>query len=243
MGGGAGRAQGNGRAGPTGSGAREGGSLAEQAYLAVRDRLLTLQIPPGAPVHEERLCAELGLGRTPVREAVKRLEAERLVVIYPRRGTFASDINITDHALIADVRRQLEGHAAGRAAERANGRDRKALADLLARTEVAGSWADTGSLMALDAEIHGSIYRCTHNPYLEATLGQYYNLALRIWYTFIERLEDVGDHVAGHGPLIESILEGRAGVARDLALAHVEGFEQAVLTTELKALGHLGPRS
>jgi DNA-binding GntR family transcriptional regulator len=213
-----------------------GGSLAERAYYLIRDRILTLVIAPGAAIHEERLCADLGLGRTPVREAIKRLESERLVVIYPRRGTFATEINTTDHALIADVRRQLEAHAAGRAAERANRADGEVLGRLRAGMAGLGR-EDLSELMRLDAAIHRAIYRASHNPYLEATLGQYYNLSLRLWYVFIDRVEDVGGHVAGHAPLIDAILGGDAAEASRLAAAHVDGFEVAVVESERAGFG------
>ncbi|NKX52234.1 GntR family transcriptional regulator, partial [Arthrobacter deserti] len=64
-------------------------SLAGVAYEAIRERLLTLDIRPGDPLNDEALARKLGFGRTPVREALKRLEVDRLVVTYPRRGTFA----------------------------------------------------------------------------------------------------------------------------------------------------------
>src|SRR3954447_8137142 len=90
--------------------------LADRAYVALRDRIVALRIPPGAPINEDALGRELRMGRTPVREAIKRLALENLVTVFPRRGTFASEINITDLAHISDVRQQLEGHAAYRAA-------------------------------------------------------------------------------------------------------------------------------
>src|ERR1700716_713863 len=94
------------------------GLLADRAYRQLRDRLVTLRIPPGAPIDEDLIGRELHMGRTPVREAIKRLSLENLVTVFPRRGTFASEINITDLAHISDVRAQLEGHAAYRAAQR-----------------------------------------------------------------------------------------------------------------------------
>src|SRR5437588_408014 len=92
--------------------------LADRAYRELRDRLVTLRIAPGSPIDEDVIGRELDMGRTPVREAIKRLALENLVAVFPRRGTFASDINITDLAHISDVRVQLEGHAAYRAAPR-----------------------------------------------------------------------------------------------------------------------------
>jgi DNA-binding GntR family transcriptional regulator len=211
-------------------------SLAEQAYYAIRELIVSVAIAPGAPIQEDRLCEELGLGRTPVREAIKRLEAERLVVIYPRRGTFASEINITDHALLADVRRQLEGLAATRAAERASEADRAVVRELLGRLDHPGS--DTSELIRLDAEVHSAIYACTRNHYLQSTLGQYYNLARRIWRVFLDRV-DLAEHLASHKALLEAILAGDGVRAAELAVGHVDDFETAVLRTEFETLSGL----
>src|SRR5690242_16705671 len=84
--------------------AGEAPSFAERAYEIIRDRLVMLEIRPGAPINDDQLGRELGLGRTPVREALKRLERERLVVAYPRRGTFATDVKIADLGHISEVR-------------------------------------------------------------------------------------------------------------------------------------------
>src|SRR3954462_5881100 len=106
--------------------------LADRAYAELRDRIVTLVIAPGAPINEDGLGRELEMGRTPVREAIKRLALENLVTVFPRRGTFASEINITDLAQISDVRVLLEGHAAARAAERLTPARREELEQLLA---------------------------------------------------------------------------------------------------------------
>uniref|UniRef100_UPI0015F0CBDF GntR family transcriptional regulator n=1 Tax=Pseudonocardia pini TaxID=2758030 RepID=UPI0015F0CBDF len=94
----------------------EPGSLADRAYAAIRDRLVMLEIRPGDPLNDDRLAAELGTGRTPVREALKRLEGDRLVVAYPRRGTFATAVDITDLSHLSEVRLALEPLAARSAA-------------------------------------------------------------------------------------------------------------------------------
>jgi DNA-binding GntR family transcriptional regulator len=199
--------------------------LADIAYTAIRDRIVTLALPPGTPLNEDALSNELGIGRTPLREAVKRLESESLVVIYPRRGTFVSEVNITDHGLIADVRRQLEGLAARRAAERATPADRDALRALIAQIREHGGSRE--ERMQLDTAIHREVHRCTHNRYLATTLSQYYNLSLRIWYVFLDRLPEV-DHTTEHLPMLEAIVAGDADRAAELAVAHVEHFERSV---------------
>jgi DNA-binding GntR family transcriptional regulator len=163
------------------------------------------------------------MGRTPVREAIKRLALENLVTVFPRRGTFASEINITDLAHISDVRQQLEGHAACRAAERLTGARRAELEALLERIEAPGA-ASRDELMELDAEIHRFVHRASANPYLEETLARYFNLSLRIWYLVLDRLPHLTERVREHRALLEAIRDGEADRARAIAAEHVGTF-------------------
>src|SRR5690348_9421945 len=197
--------------------------LADRAYAALRDRIVQLRIPPGAPINEDELGRELDMGRTPVREAIKRLALENLVTVFPRRGTFASEINITDLAHISDVRQQLEGHAAYRAAERLTAAGRAELDVLLERIAAPGD-APREGLMELDADIHRFVHRASANPYLEETLGRYFNLSLRIWYLVLDRLPHLTERVREHRPLLEAVRAGEAARARDIAAEHVGTF-------------------
>lgn len=202
------------------------GTLADHAYRAISDRLVTLQIRPGEPLNDERIAAELGFGRTPVREALKRLEHERLIVAYPRRGTFATEVQIADLGHISEVRQQLEPLAASLAAQRAGDSDRDELNRLL--THLADTTDSGTDLIRLDMTLHRAIYAATRNPYLEDTLVRYDNLATRIWCLFIDRLPGLGGHVHEHGPLLRAIIERDAEKAAALAADHVEGFEAAI---------------
>jgi DNA-binding GntR family transcriptional regulator len=197
--------------------------LADRAYAALRDRIVSLRIAPGAPINEDALGRELDMGRTPVREAIKRLALENLVSVFPRRGTFASEINITDLAHISDVRQQLEGHAAYRAAQRLTPSGRQELEALLARIDAPGE-ASRDELMELDAEIHRFVHRRTANPYLEETLARYFNLSLRIWYLVLDRLPQLTERVREHRALLEAIRDGDAERARAIAADHVGTF-------------------
>ncbi|WP_410640438.1 GntR family transcriptional regulator [Amycolatopsis sp. lyj-346] len=203
-------------------------SLAEQAYLFIRDRLVMLDIPPGSPLNEEELGTALGMGRTPIREALKRLESERLVVAYPRRGTFATDVNISDLAHISEVRRTLEPMATAAAAERATTADRTTLTELRAQLDAGVPDGDNAGLLRTDLALHRAIYRCVHNPFLEDTLIRYDNLATRIWCVFVPRLSGMAGHVDEHVPLLTAIIEGDAEKAAALTLEHVTGFETAI---------------
>src|SRR5262249_22020230 len=161
-------------------------------------------------------------------EALKRLEWDRLVVAYPRRGTFATDVNITDLGHISEVRQQLEPAAATSAARRATAADRAALRSLGAELLSAGRDSVSADLMRLDMQVHRAIYAATHNPYLEDTLVHYDNLATRIWCLFLSRLPDLAGHVGEHSDLLLAIAEGEADRAAELAAEHVTHFERAI---------------
>ena len=204
------------------------GLLADRAYRALRDRLVTLRIQPGAPIDEDAIGRELKMGRTPVREAIKRLALENLVTVFPRRGTFASEINITDLAHISDVRAQLEGHAAYRAAERITDAQREELAGLLVELDVRRGADDLEMLMDFDATVHRFIYRCANNPFLEETLGRYLNLSLRIWYLVIDRLPHLFARVHEHEEVLLAIQSGHAERAREILTRHIGTFEREI---------------
>jgi DNA-binding GntR family transcriptional regulator len=205
-------------------------SLADRAYLAVRDQLIMLQIQPGEPLDDDRLAKSLGMGRTPVREALKRLEGDRLVVSFPRRGTFATGMDIADLAHISEIRVQLEPLAARRAAERAPRLTRTELDDLASQVEELDIvQADRTEVMRWDLTVHRAIYRAANNPHLEDVLIRYANLATRIHCMFLERLSTTDMHVvAEHVALLRAIAAGEAERADDLAREHVLGFERAI---------------
>ena len=205
------------------------GSLADLAYERIRDRLLMLDIRPGDLVNDDTLAKELGVGRTPVREALKRLELDRLVVSYPRRGTFATRVEVTDLAFISEIRLQLEPLAASRAARVATGPVRNELRALMGAVESfdmrAASVVET---LRLDTSVHRGIYAAAANPHLEDVLIRYDNLATRIWCMVLDRLPDLTRHVDEHVDLLRAVIDGEEARAAELARAHVSGFEQAV---------------
>jgi DNA-binding GntR family transcriptional regulator len=202
--------------------------MADRAYAELRDRIISLRIAPGAPINEDALGSELEMGRTPVREAIKRLSLENLVTVFPRRGTFASDINITDLAHISDVRIPLEGHAAARAAERLTPARRDELDALMAELREQDESDDMATLIGLDARVHRFVYAAAANPYLETTLTRYFNLSLRIWYLVLDRLPHLSQRVVEHEHLLSAIADGDVERAREIAATHVMTFEQEI---------------
>ena len=204
-------------------------SLAEQAYRRLRDRLIMLEIRPGDPINDGALSAELGVGRTPVREALKRLESDHLVISYPRRGTFATIVDITELADVSEIRESLEPLAARRAAKMANAEMRSELRRVAAAIAAIDPTAgDQHELMRYDITVHRLIYKAAANPHLEDVLIRYDNLATRIWCLVLDKVPSVSGHIAEHKELLEAIADGRADDAAQLALEHVTSFEKTI---------------
>lgn len=195
---------------------------ADRAYLAIRGLIVSLELAPGSLIHERWLMEQLGLGRTPVREALRRLAQEQLVEVFPRRGMFVTSVDVRDLARISEVRLALEPEAARLAAERATEEERDELAELSDRIK---RGAD---LMALDEQIHRAIYAAAHNQLMEKTLGEYYVLALRIWMIALDREADLRDAVEAHRNLVHAIINGAGEQAADMMRSHVEDFEAAM---------------
>lgn len=204
-------------------------SLADRAYLAIRDQLIMLDIRPNDPINDDELARSLGAGRTPVREALKRLEGDRLVVSFPRRGTFATGVDITDLAHISEIRLELEPLAARRAARVASRSVRAELEEMAARTETMDVAAiGSHELMRWDLAVHRAIYASAGNPHLEDVLIRYDNLATRIFCLFLDRLTTVSEHVGEHVDLLRAIAAGEGDRAHELAKVHIVGFEAAI---------------
>jgi DNA-binding GntR family transcriptional regulator len=198
-------------------------SLADKAYHEIRGLIVSLELAPGALIDERELIERLEIGRTPVREALRRLAHERLVEVYPRRGMFVTGVDVRELARLSEVRELLEPEAARLAAERATDADRELLADLLTELDAGAS-----ELMDLDERIHRAVYRASHNDLLEATLEQYYVLALRIWSMALDRAHELEEAVEAHRVLLEAIRDGDGERAADTMRAHVQDFEQAM---------------
>jgi DNA-binding GntR family transcriptional regulator len=203
-------------------------SLSDEAYLRIRDLIVSLELRPGSILSERELMERLGLGRTPVREALRTLAQEKLVDVYPRRGIFVSSVNARDLASLSEVRAELESFAARLAAQRATAEERQETADLLEELERTAGEHDEQRLIELDQRIHRHVYRCTHNAFLEETLNEYYVLTLRIWFLALDRVARLDEAVREHRELMEAIRDGDGDRAADAMRGHVLGFERAI---------------
>ena len=204
-------------------------SFADFAYRILCDELIVLDIKPGEPLNDEAISRRLGVGRTPIREAMKRLESDHLVVAYPRRGTFAASVDIKDLAEISEIRHLLEPAAAARAARIASPQLRQELRDFAREVgELLPGMQSQQDLMRLDMRVHRTIYRATGSRHLQDVLIRYDNLATRIWSLVLEKLPPVSEHIAQHIELLECIAAGDAEAAERLTTQHVTDFEKLI---------------
>jgi len=205
----------------------DSGSLADRAYYAIREQIVSLELPPGSVINERELIGRLGIGRTPVREALRRLAQEKLVEVYPRRGMFVTTVDVRDLARLCEARLPLEVEAARLAAERATEEDLAGLRELLDELG-RGSHLEWRGLMDLDERIHRAVYRAGHNRFLEETLEEYYTLALRIWVLAVHQQGALHAAVLEHRELLESIVAGDGDRASAVMREHVTSFERSM---------------
>jgi DNA-binding GntR family transcriptional regulator len=202
-------------------------SKSAEAYRAIKDLIVSLELPPAALLDERGLAERLGVGLTPVRQALRRLEWESLVVILPRRGTLVADLNDSDLGRIYELRSVLEPQAAELAAERGTAEQRAALAAVIAamHAELARPTPDRRVLIGLDRDLHRQIWAMAGNEMLEQTLEWLFSHVLRRWNVSIDRNESLGSVMQMHDEIADAIVAGDAQRARAAMTRHVAGFQ------------------
>jgi DNA-binding GntR family transcriptional regulator len=202
---------------------------ADRAYVDLRDRIVTMALAPGTVLREDDLMREIDVGRTPLREAVKRLALENLVAVQPRRGTFVAAVEASDIVNITEVRAELEAYAAELAAARLDDDHRAAAEALLHEVEQLAAPDDQDWLMRFDERIHRFTWEAAGNPYLAETLERYFTHSLRIWYLVLDRLPGLGHAVHDQTHLLEALLAGDGARAREIMREHVLDFQREIL--------------
>jgi DNA-binding GntR family transcriptional regulator len=200
---------------------------ADRAYEKLKNMIVTLEMSPGSVVRESLLREQLGLGRTPIREALKRLEAENLVIIKPRRGIFIADIAITDLTQIYEVRLELEALCARLAAQRAS----KAYVDrlqLLLDDYEQIDESDLSALFTIDREFHVTLAQASMNTFLMRELQVFYNLSLRIWYLAINNIQSQTIDVAAHAEIVAAVAARDAVRAEERMRVHIRNFHEGI---------------
>ena len=203
--------------------------IADRAYDELRERIVTLRLAPGTVLREDELMADLAIGRTPLRDAIKRLSLESLVDIQPRRGTTVTDVETADIVHITEVRAELEGYAAELAARRMDALGAERCQALLTELDALEGGVDQSALMHFDERIHHVTWELAGNPYLVRTLERYFTLSLRIWYLVLDRVPGLGGSVHHQAELLATLLDRDGAQARRLMRDHVLEFQREIL--------------
>ena len=164
---------------------------AEQAYALIKEKIISTRMKPGAMIDEAALVAELGLGRTPIREACKRLEVERLVVVLPRRGMYVAEVTLSELRELEEVRLELESLSARLAVERMTPAQVDDMHLLLEELDGSDSGPNQGQdeVLRIDQRLHALIWRASQNSLLEAECQRMHDYSLRMWSLFVDRLQ------------------------------------------------------
>ena len=200
---------------------------AEKAYQEIKRRIIKTELKPGAVIDESSLMDTLGFGRTPIREALKKLQSDDLVVVKPRRGNFVAELAITDLSQIFEVRVELASLAVRLACQRISDNQLQQL-ETLADQYLKSSTNSKEEMINLDGEFHRVIREATHNRFLISNLEYYYNLSLRIWYVALPRAAVEDLDVKAHCDICQAIADKDEDLAVEKITIHIRDFHKAI---------------
>ena len=200
---------------------------ASKAYDLIKEKVIKIQMPPGSVIREADLMQELELGRTPIREALKRLESENFVVVKPRQGIFVADIPITDLIQIFEVRVELESLCAFLASKRITPATLAKMKDL-AETYTGSENLDLNCLFEQDRQFHMLLAEAANNRFLLDQIEHYYNLSLRIWYLVLNNVKPEDVDVEAHLNILRAIEARDHEAARRFMRKHIEQFHRTI---------------
>lgn len=207
-------------------------TLAEQAYTGLEELIVTLQLAPGSAASEGALSKLLGIGRTPIREALQRLARERLVMILPRRGIVVSDIDVMRQLRLLDLRREVERLVARCAARRATPAQRSQFAELAERFERSARRNDDITFIRVDRAFNELCLAAAHNEFATSAMGLMQSLSRRFWYHHHKQVANLPETARLHADIARGIAAGDgecAAAALDRQLDAVEAFTRATV--------------
>jgi DNA-binding GntR family transcriptional regulator len=207
-------------------------SLTDLAYDQVEELIVTLRLVPGSVLSESALAQDLGIGRTPIREALQRLAREGLIVILPRKGILVSEINPRKQLLVLEVRRELERLLARLGAVRATAEERTRFMAIADGMEEAARENDDISFMRFDQELNLLEAAAAHNEYASRAMGLLHGLSRRFWYMHYKESADLPLCARLHAELARRIASAdpeAADQAADRLVDYAETFTRATL--------------
>jgi DNA-binding GntR family transcriptional regulator len=205
-------------------------SLTERAYRELEELIVTLQLAPGAAVTEASLAERLGIGRTPIREALQRLARERLVTILPRRGIVVAEENLTTELRLLELRREVERLLARAAARRATQAQRLRFGEIAAGMEQAAHGNDDLGFMRLDRDFNLLMLEAARNEFAAAAMSLMHGLSRRFWYTHYRAVADLPLAARLHAEAARAVAAGdgaAAAQASDRLVDYIEAFARA----------------
>jgi DNA-binding GntR family transcriptional regulator len=203
-------------------------SLRDQAYDAIKDRIITCEFKPGECINEASVSALLGLGRTPVHQAIDRLMLEEMVQVIPRKGVIVKPIILQDIMQMIDIRMINETHCARLAAVRAEDRHIQSLTNVLDRARSAIGERDIRELMMLDREFHQLLGSASRNHELAEVLRKLNERSLRFWFISFTTPDHHHSFQRQHEAVFDAIRRQDADAAEGAMREHIEAFRKSV---------------
>ena len=210
-------------------------SLTERAYSDLEELIVTLQLAPGSAVSEAELSQRLGIGRTPIREALQRLAREHMVTILPRRGIIVAEINIKSQLRLLEVRREVERLVARSAARRATAEERARFNEIAFAFEQSARGKDEVTFIRIDREYNELSVAAAHNEFAAGAMGLMHSLSRRFWYLHYKQTADMPLTAKLHADIARAIAAGDvagAAAASDALLDSIEAFTRATVSTD-----------
>jgi len=207
--------------------------LREVVYEELKMQILTGAIVPGTRMMEVELANEIGVSRTPVREAIRKLEKEGLVTIEPRRGAYASQISTKDMVEILEVRQNMEGLAAFFAASRMTSDQMEELKSIEEKYNEAVKSGDMQEMIKYDTKFHRMIVESCNNKVLVQMIEQLQELVLRFRYIYYDNFKRAENMPEEHMEIMQAIETGNAEAARNAADTHIDRLKELVINDEV----------
>jgi DNA-binding GntR family transcriptional regulator len=197
-------------------------SATTDAYRQLKRLIQTLELPPGAPMSEPMLMELLETGRTPIREALRRLSDDRLVVIFPRRGLVVAQLGIAEVMQLYEARTTLERQNAFLAAERADHHDLRRLNELNDAVILAEQRNVFEEFLDADQMLHQEIAKITRNSFLIEASERLMGLNLWLWYSHMQRYGIQREDFASHHAVLAAIAARDQAAAAAAMEAHIQ---------------------
>ena len=205
--------------------------LRDVVFETLRDAIITQVLKPGERLMEIQLADEMGVSRTPVREAIRKLELEGLVVMVPRKGAYVAGVSMKDIHEVYEVRSALEMLAVTLAAERITEEELDALERQVLREseEEKADDGDLDSIIYIDSSFHDIIYQAAHNQRLVQFINILQEQLQRFRAASLSKPGRSKTALEEHKKIVEALSERNGDLASKLARDHIENAENAMI--------------